>query len=54
MFPPTGESLNFKGSLWCGVTIGDIDLTYCLREQIPVSGLFIFDGCEECDTEEMD
>lgn len=49
-----GKKHAFKGSLCGGVTVGDIDLTYYLREQIPVSGLFIFDGCEECDTEEMD
>lgn len=47
-----GESFNFKGSLCGGVTVGDVDLTYYLRKQIPVKGLFVFDGCEECDTEE--
>lgn len=47
-----GKEYTFKGSLCGGVTVGDIDLTYYLREQIPVDGLFVFDGCEECDTEE--
>ena len=52
MFPPTGESFHFNGSLCGGVTVGDIDLTYYFHKQIPVNNLFVFDGCEECDTEE--
>lgn len=47
-----GKEYTFKGSLCGGMTVGDIDLTYYLREQIPVDGLFVFDGCEECETEE--
>lgn len=47
-----GEIYTFKGSLCGGVSVGDTDLTSYLREYIPVRGLFVFDGCEECDTEE--
>jgi hypothetical protein len=46
-----GKSYNFKGSLCGGVSVGDIDLTYYLREKIPVKGLFVFDECVDCDTE---
>ncbi|MCO1604490.1 hypothetical protein [Desulfosporosinus nitroreducens] len=37
-----GKEYTFKGSLCGGVTVGDIDLTYYLREQIPplTRGLF--------------
>lgn len=47
-----GEVHTFKGSLCGGVFVGNTDLTSYLREHIPVKGLFVFDGCEECDTEE--
>lgn len=46
------KEYTFKGSLCGGVTVGDVDLTSYLREYIPVNGLFVFDGCEECDIEE--
>lgn len=38
-----GEVHTFKGSLCGGVTVGDIDLTYYLREQIPIDSLFLFE-----------
>jgi hypothetical protein len=38
-----GEVHTFKGSLCGGVTVGDIDLTYYLREQIPIDSLFVFE-----------
>lgn len=38
-----GKSFDFKGSLCGGVTVGDIDLTYYLRKQIPVDNLFVFE-----------
>lgn len=41
----------FRGLLCGGVTLGDIDLTYYLCEKISVDDLFIFDGCDGCDTE---
>ena len=46
-----GKSYNFKGSLCGGVSVGDINLTYYLREQIPDKDLFVFDQSLECDTE---
>lgn len=36
-----GKSLNFKGSLSGRLTVGDIDLTYYLRKQIPIDNLFV-------------
>ena len=38
-----GKSFIFKGSLCGGVTVGDIDLTYYLRKQIPIDSLFVFE-----------
>ncbi|MGB4511533.1 MAG: hypothetical protein WBI31_07705, partial [Thermacetogeniaceae bacterium] len=38
-----GKSHNFKGALCGGVTVGDTDLTYYLREQIPIQNLFVFE-----------
>lgn len=38
-----GEVHTFNGSLCGGVTVGDIDLTYYLREQIPIDSLFVFE-----------
>lgn len=38
-----GKEYIFNGSLFGGVTVGDIDLTNYLREQIPISHLFVFD-----------
>lgn len=39
-----GKSLNFKGALCGGVTVGDTDMTYYLREQIPIQNLFVFEN----------
>lgn len=33
----------FKGSLWGGVVVEDINLTEYIRESIPIDGLFVFD-----------
>lgn len=38
-----GEVYTFKGSLCGGVTVGDIDITFYLRQHIPVSNLFVFE-----------
>ena len=39
-----GAVHTFNGSLCGGVTVGDIiDLTYYLREQIPIDSLFVFE-----------
>ena len=40
-----GKVYTFKGSLCGGVSVGDTDLTYYLREHISVSGLFVFEDC---------
>jgi hypothetical protein len=45
-----GEVHTFKGSLCGGVTVADMDITFYLRQQIPVSNLFVFeDGFMESD-----
>lgn len=38
-----GKEYTLKGSLCGEVTVGDIDLTYYLRKQIPDDNLFIFE-----------
>lgn len=41
------KKYSFKGSLCGGITVGDVNLTYLLREYLSINQLFVFDGCVE-------